>query len=536
MKTFRTGIILLFFISSLGLSAQDHTLYLLNDNYRLHPGNVSQTEVFIANNPQDHDIVFSSCNTLTFIPLFISEGIYVSTDGGSSWQGNDTCTAEPMAFHGGDPGIAIDKDGTFILTRLGRSPFSGLYSHYSTDNGQTWSAQQVISTDDLERASVATDYFPNSPFFGRTDAAWVKFAPPFPMLIAYTDNAGMSWSDPEQINNPPNRSAGGDICVGPNGTVYVCWAGVGNVSPFKELYVGFASSNSGGAEWNVTEQAFNMNGITGLLPDKGNIRVNGLPGIAVDTTSGEQNGWIYIVSGQKDLDPAGSDPDIILNRSEDGGLSWSAGIRVNGDIPNNGKIQYFPSAHVDKFGGLDIIFYDDRNTSIDSAAVYLARSLDGGNSWKEYEISDHNYKPEPIGGLGQGYQGDNIDICSTDSRLLPVWMDNSTGVYQVWTVPIDFSSLDGIGENQNTNISFDLLQNRPNPFSQSTKIGFRIDASAQVSLRVYDLSGRLLSTLVDENLFMGTHEVDFEPDSPGIYIYSLNVNGYSLNRKMIKLP
>ena len=541
MRKLQCYIVILFLLPWSAIIAQvDHLSFEPEENYRLNPSDVSQTEVFIVNSPLDRDVLFSSCNTLTFIPFFISEGIYVTTDGGNSWLGNDTCTGEPMAFHGGDPGIAIDKDGAFIITRLGRSPFTGLYSHYSTDQGQTWSAQQVISTDDLERASVATDYFPGSPYYGRTYAVWVKFAPPFPLMMAYTDDSGISWTGPEQINNPPNRSAGGDICIGPNGEVYVCWAGVTDVSPFKEIYVGFAASKSGGADWHISEEAFSMNGITGLLPDKGNIRVNGLPGIAVDTASGEKNGWIYIVSGQKGLLPAGSDPDIILNRSEDGGLSWSSGIRVNQDAPDNGKTQYFPSVHVDKFGAVDIIFYDDRNTTIDSAGVFLARTNDGGNSWKEYEISDHNYKPEPIGGLGQGYQGDNIDLTSTDTRLCPVWMDNSSGVDQIWTVPIEFSSLDNIRERPQDNAGFELKQNRPNPFRGTTSISFKTFASAIVSLKVYDLHGKEVARLIEGYDHPGDHEIIFDAgkisNKAGIYIYSLTVDGVTRTRKMVVLP
>lgn len=517
------------------MHAQSNNLFFdPAENFRIYPSNVTQTEVFITNNPNNKDILFSSCNTLTFIPFFISEGIYVSTDGGDSWQGSDTCKGAPIDFHGGDPGIAIDKNGTFILTRLGRSPFSGLYSHYSNDNGQTWSAQQAIATDDLERAVLATDIFPSSDYYGRTYACWVKFAPPFPMMMAFSDDGGMSWSEPQAINNPPNRSAGGDICIGPNGGVYVCWAGVTDVSPFKEIYVGFASSESGGAGWSVTEEAFPMNGITGLLPEKGNIRVNGLPNIAVDTSSGEKQGWIYITTGQKGLSPAGNDPDIILNRSEDGGHSWSEAIRVNQDAADNGKIQYFPSVHVDKFGGLDILYYDDRNTTSDSAGVFLSRSLDGGNSWKEYNISDHNYKPEPIGGLGQGYQGDNIDLTSTNTTLWPVWMDNSSGVYQIWTVPIDFTTIDGINEAQV--LSFSLEQNRPNPFNQSTHISFVLEEPADVSLKVFEPSGRLISTPVDGHLFSGPHEVEMALDHAGIFIYTLEVNGKTLSRKMLRLP
>ncbi len=518
----------------------NYNMLSIGNSYRIHPGDVTQTEVFIVKSPVDEDVLFSSCNTLTFVPFFISEGIYVSDNGGTTWHGNDSCTGSPVLFHGGDPGITIDKDGRFIITRLGRSPFVGLYSHYSTDNGQTWSTQNVISTDDLERAAVTTDAITSGTYYGRTYAAWVKFATPFPLMVSYTDDGAESWSIPKQINSPNNRSAGGDIDVGSEGSVFLCWAGVTESSPFKEIYVGVASSSDGGATWWVTENAFEVNGITGLLPNKGNIRVNGLPGIAVDKSGGERDGWIYIVTGQKNLAPAGSDADIILNRSTDGGVTWSPAIRVNQDDVNNGKTQYFPTVHVDKFGAVDIIFYDDRNTTNDSTGVYLARSTDGGDSWKEYEISDHNYKPTPIGGLGQGYQGDNIDITSTQSKLWPVWMDNSTGTYQIWTVPIDFSSLDGIAEEGINQFSIDLKQNFPNPFNTTTTIGYHLPAYGFVSLKVMDALGNELTTLVNESQLPGYHEVDFVPDESliksGIFFYRLEAGGIVETKSMLLMP
>jgi hypothetical protein len=511
----------------------------LSENFRIYPSNVSQTEVFIVNSPADDNVLFASCNTLTFIPFFVSEGIYVSTDGGNSWYGSDTCSGEPIAFHGGDPGIAIDKNGTFILSRIGRPPFSGLFSHYSNDRGLSWSVQQVISTDDLERAVLASDIFPSSPYYGRTYAAWVKFAPPFPMMISWTDDGGISWSPPLQINNPPNRSAGGDICIGPGGEVYVCWAGVTDVSPFSEVYIGFGSSLNGGSNWNVTENAYPVKGITGKLEEKGNIRVNGLPVIAVDTCQGERYGWIYVLTGQKDLAPAGSDPDIILNRSTDGGQSWSAAVRVNQDMAGNGKIQYFPAVHVDRFGAVNVIFYDDRNTTGDSAGVFLARSADGGFSWKEYEISDHRYRPEPIGGLGQGYQGDNIDLTSTHTTLWPVWMDNSSGIYQIWTVPIDFTSLDAIEETIHEPL-FVMEQNHPNPFHNQTRIAYRLDEAGRVHIRIRDLQGSFQFPAVDEWKEAGDHEIVFDAAANGIpagvYLYSLTFRGKTISRKMLVLP
>jgi len=509
-------------------------------NYRLHPGQVNQTEVFITRHPRNDNILFASCNTLTFIPFFLSEGVYTTVNGGLNWRGNDTCTGTPINFHGGDVGITIDKNGTFILTRLGREPMVGLYSHYSTDNGQTWSAQQVISTDDLERASLATDARMSSSFYGRSYAVWTTFATPFPVMFASTDDGGKSWSVQKQINQPPNRCAGGDVAIGPNGEVYACWAGVTDVSPFQEIFAGFAASTNGGTTWTVHENAFPMSGISGVLASKNGIRVNSLPAIAVDTTGGSRNGWIYMVTCQKNLSPAGTDPDIILYRSVDGGTSWSPGIRVNQDALNNGKTQFFPAIHVDKTGAVDIIFYDDRTTTSDSAGVMLARSQDGGDTWREFHISDHNFKPKPIGGLGQGYQGDNIDITSTSSRLWPVWMDNSSGIYQVWTVPIDYADVNGIGEPA-IKSSFTLFHNQPNPFSQQTVIPFILSKPASTTLEVYDVMGRPVAKLIDEVLQSGSYSVDFKPFeyinlagiSGTLFLIRLTVNGQTQQGRLL---
>ncbi len=534
-------LVLVVFISlQQGLSGQLRPGYgeflLPGANFRLYPSETSQTEVFIVRSPLDDDLLFASCNTLTFIPFFVSEGIYISEDAGFSWQGNDTCTGDPIGFHGGDPGIAIEKDGNLILTRLGRTPFTGLYSHYSTDNGLTWSSQAAVSTDDLERATLISDAYVQSGFYGRTYAAWVKFANPFPVMFSYADDITQGWSEPVPVNNPVNRSAGGDVILGPEGEVYICWAGVTSVSPFREIFVGFASSGNGGENWNVTENAFEVNGITGILPEKQNIRVNGLPGIGVDTTEGAYSGNIYIVTGQKELPPAGNDPDIILYRSEDKGLTWSEGIRVNQDEISNGKIQFFPSIHVDRYGAVNIIYYDDRNTTSDSSGVFLSRSTDAGETWTEYEISDHNFKPVPIGGLGQGYMGDNIDITSTSTHLWPVWMDNSTGNYQVWTSPVDFSSLNSLPESAVGESETRLLPCYPNPFTGTTRIKYYIGSGGEVSLKVYDIFGNVVAEPVNERKRPGYHEISFNPQqglSRGVYFVRLYSARGAASQKVI---
>ena len=506
-------------------------------DYRIYPSAVTQTEVLAVVHPMDKDLIFVSANSINFEPFFLSEGIYVTSNGGSSWYGSDTCNGQYESYHYGDPGIAIDKNGRFILTRFGRSPFYGLYSHYSTDNGRNWSLQKRITEEDLERASVTSDASSISQHYGRTYAAWVKFAPPYPIDFSYTDNGAESWSTPVSINNPPQRCAGGEIFTDKNGKIYICWAGVTDVSPFTENYVGFASSSDGGSTWSVKENAFPMNGIQGLLPQKGNIRVNGYPRIAVDTSEGIRNGWIYIITTQKNMDPAGTDPDIILNYSTDSGNSWSDGIRVNKDPINNGKIQYFPAINVDNTGGINILYYDDRYTTSDSAGVNLSRSADGGQSWEEYIISSHNFKPQPIGGLGQGYQGDNISIVSANNFLFPFWMDNSSGIYQIWTTSIDLSLLDTENEATPNELSFRLLQNYPNPFNPATTLKITVPELCFVSVKVYDLRGQELATIIGKELPAGDYEYDFDGStlSSGIYFCRAVAGKYSSVKKMILL-
>jgi hypothetical protein len=267
----------------------------IGSNFRLYPSTSTQTETFIVRHPSDPSVLFASANTIDLSSGFISEGIYVSEDGGATWRGTDTCNGAPITFHRGDPGIAIDKDDRFILIRLGTIP--GLYSHYSTDNGMTWSSQRTVTTNDQDRATLASDGNPGSPHYGRSYAAWVRFSLPFPVLFAYTDDGAANWSTPAQINNPPQRCVGGELAIATDGTVVVCWAGALAVSPFTEDYAGFASSADGGATWTILENAFDMNGIMGTFPEKSNIRVNGLPRIAIDNSGGTRDGWIYIVTG-----------------------------------------------------------------------------------------------------------------------------------------------------------------------------------------------------------------------------------------------
>jgi hypothetical protein len=506
-------------------------------NFRIYPSAITQTEVFVVQHPSQANLLFSSANTINLATGFISEGIYISSDGGITWSGSDTCkTGNTTLFHRGDPGITIDKNGKFILTRLGFQ--DGLFSHFSTDNGVTWSSQRTIALERQDRATTISDNNLNSNYYGRSYTAYVEFLPPFPVKLSYTTDGGSSWSTPLQVNNPSQRSQGAELCTGIDSTIFAVWAGVQSVSPYTEDFIGFARSVNGGNTWSVNEQSIDMNGIQGVLTQKASIRVNGMPKLDVDRTTGNRRGWIYIVTAQKKFSPAGNDPDIVLYRSSNNGQSWSQGIRVNQDPLNNGKIQYFPTVHVDNAGGVNVLYYDDRFTTSDSTGIVLSRSTDGGTSWNDFLVGDHNFKPQSIGGLGQGYQGDNISLASVGLTLLPLWMDNSSGLYQLWTARVPISSLVSVKVPQQIPSEFRLEQNFPNPFNPSTTITYHLPEQSFVSLTMYDLLGNKIETLVQSEQSAGQHFVHFSAENlmaSGVYLYRLDAGKNTTYKKMMIL-
>ncbi|MGD9898602.1 MAG: T9SS type A sorting domain-containing protein [Calditrichaceae bacterium] len=83
--------------------------------------------------------------------------------------------------------------------------------------------------------------------------------------------------------------------------------------------------------------------------------------------------------------------------------------------------------------------------------------------------------------------------------------------------------------------SYNLMQNYPNPFNPSTAIRFELLSSGSVSLKVYDLLGKEVRTLVNGWVAAGAHEVLFDGSnlSSGVYFYRLETNDYSQMRKML---
>lgn len=84
---------------------------------------------------------------------------------------------------------------------------------------------------------------------------------------------------------------------------------------------------------------------------------------------------------------------------------------------------------------------------------------------------------------------------------------------------------------------FRLNQNYPNPFNPVTKINYELRNSKFVSIKVYDINGKLIATLVNKKQNSGKHEISFDGNnlSSGIYFYELSAEGLSETKKMTLL-
>ncbi|MDZ7303679.1 MAG: serine hydrolase [candidate division KSB1 bacterium] len=86
-------------------------------------------------------------------------------------------------------------------------------------------------------------------------------------------------------------------------------------------------------------------------------------------------------------------------------------------------------------------------------------------------------------------------------------------------------------------MDFALSQNYPNPFNPSTVISFQLSVNSHVTLKVFNVTGREVATLVQGNLEAGNHSVTFAPRdlAGGIYFYQLTAGKFSQTRKAISL-
>ena len=119
-----------------------------------------------------------------------------------------------------------------------------------------------------------------------------------------------------------------------------------------------------------------------------------------------------------------------------------------------------------------------------------------------------------------------------------VW-DSIPDFYDRWNFgpkfPVKILTVTSNDENINQPDEFVLYQNYPNPFNPTTKIQFSIPKSEFVTLKVFDLLGKEISVLINEDMHAGNHSFIFDASklSSGVYFYTIKAGEFNSTKKLL---
>jgi hypothetical protein len=196
-----------------------------------------------------------------------------------------------------------------------------------------------------------------------------------------------------------------------------------------------------------------------------------------------------------------------LSRTSDGGATWTPMPAVSG-------LSDFYIAYVKGTSGSYVITSNNNIGGPSSPIAGSAYSTDNGVSWSL--IDNVPYGTATFASSRVGWSGGlNEALFKWDSNLLV------TGVKQTPTIAEGFR----------------LEQNYPNPFNPSTVIKFQVPTSKFVMLKVFDMLGREVKTLVNEELKAGSYEKTFDASglASGVYYYRIHAGNFVETKKLMLL-
>jgi photosystem II stability/assembly factor-like uncharacterized protein len=209
------------------------------------------------------------------------------------------------------------------------------------------------------------------------------------------------------------------------------------------------------------------------------------------TTTGSVNSYSVAFNGN-----IGFTGQTIALKSTDGGDNWASAT-----VPGTGTIY--------SFNGVADRFWYCRGSQI-----YW--SNDNGASFSSQYTGTGTYDAMSL---------------TQDGMTIRGWAVNTAGGIAMYN-----EILIGITNNQNgVPLSYSLSQNYPNPFNPTTKINFSLPKSGAVTLKIYDVLGSEVATLVNSNLKSGSYTVDWNAGgySSGVYFYRLQAGDFTETKKMI---
>jgi hypothetical protein len=232
-----------------------------------------------------------------------------------------------------------------------------------------------------------------------------------------------------------NNCTYGDIAIGPAGQVLQVCTLTESGQGGGKLFVSADADGlgAGGFGDRIFVAATHVGGFD-FIPPQPDRSVDAEPGLAWDRTGGPHNGRVYLVY-TKEQQNESDDTDIYLRHSDDGGLTWSAGLRVNDDRTANS--QFLPKLSLDPTtGNLAVVWYDSRadlgtggpgdtdGIPNDDARLWGAFSTDAGASFTANLPISAGTSNAHDSGNGIDY-GDYTGLSFFGGVAHPAWADNS---------------------------------------------------------------------------------------------------------------
>lgn len=427
-----------------------------------------QGEVSIAVNPNNPSELVAGANTFYQDPTSAcqapsgttdgTQALYGSTDGGASWTYNcapwpsgDTGSAGRNAvFFGSDPTMAWDANGNayavyMLASQAGvfrPTDTSSIVIAKSSDSGATWSPLGVI-VNNLSNSSVFDDKdmmavdTTSGQAYSHLNRIYVIWDENNTERVAYSDNGTTWYTEVAEDVADQGSDIGGNLAVGPDGTVYAIW----NRLPSSGDVIVFSKSTNGGASWSAPVQiasgSLSSFGSNNSPPAQDQRGINAFGSIAVDRDiNSPYFGNIYVVYNDFPSGTStGTNTNIYLVKSTDGGSTWSGPTKVNDDTGT--ATQFFPWVAVDQTTGIVVAsWYDTRNDPNNKQTqIFLTESCDGGSTFaantqvtqvssqfdNQVAYSDEN-STDNTNYNGNQY-GDYSGLAAANGTAWPIWTD-----------------------------------------------------------------------------------------------------------------
>jgi hypothetical protein len=429
-----------------------------------------------------------------------------------------------------DPVLDVNATGGFFYNSLMGNFTTQIFP--SGDGGATWGAGAFANGGDKQWMTIDRGTSTGSGFQYQ---AWSTAGNNYAPNTFNRSPDGVLFQGPWTI---PSSPIWGTLAVASDGTLYV----VGTTGPGGPIYVARSTNaRNVGSTPTFTVVTANLGGSLRLGGPIDGPNPAGLLGqlwIGVDHSNGPRAGWVYVLATvQTPSDPM----DVMFVRSTDGGQTWSSPVRVNDDPPGNHAWQWFGTLSVAPDGMLEAAWNDTRASADSSmSALYYSYSLDGGVTWSGNEQASPVWNSR-IGWPNQQKIGDYYHMVSDTNGADLAWSATFNGEQDVYYLRIPRISSAFVGD---PGSGFGLHAAIPNPFASSTTIAFEMPpGGGHAKLAVYDVTGRLVATLIDDGVSGGPHLARWNGvmsetghnAPPGVYMCRLEGAGHVEKCRLVHL-